>query len=172
MYFEKVALQFIPIILLFLLLSYSKNMTIFSHTILGKLIAIGLIILYTTVDKYTGLFVCSLIILYYQFDFVESMLNMDLLDSTPEYDTATNDDLIDDHLYIEGFSQIQNNFVQENCKKGVLTYKNMDVKPDMAEHVFQELKFIDDSPCNVCSNTCGFSIIESKLSKESDLHHR
>lgn len=51
----------------------------FSHSILGKLLAVFIIIYYTVLDKTIGLLVCSFIILYYQSEIVENMLNMDNL---------------------------------------------------------------------------------------------
>jgi hypothetical protein len=144
---KKIVSQFIPIILVFLLLTQSKRLAIFSNSVLGKLIAVSLIIFYTNIDKILGLFVCALVILYYQLDYVEAYLNM----ST------------------ENFASINQTFRSENCKNGILKYKNMDVRNEMADHVFQELKFKDDDKCNVCSDTCSFSIIESKMSKELEL---
>jgi hypothetical protein len=187
---EKIIIQFIPIILVFLLLSYSKFMAIFSNTILGKLISISMIIFYTTIDKILGLFVCSLVILYYQMDYVESMLNMDIfsmfdyqsdnngLNHVTSMDMVDNDSYTgDDHLYLggstiqfhEGFSSEKQEFRKKNCEKGFLKYKNMDVKNDMADLVFEEIKFNNDNNCNVCSDACSFSIIESKINNEIEL---
>jgi hypothetical protein len=69
--------QFIPIILIVLLLSCSGEFVEFSHTRLGKIIGIALILFYTHLDKYIGLVVCLIVIVYYQSDFVENMLNTD-----------------------------------------------------------------------------------------------
>ena len=44
----------------------------------------------------------------------------------------------------------------------------MNVKNEMAQHVYPELKFQNDY-CNACSPTCNFSIIESKLKTENKL---
>ena len=74
---KNILSQFIPIILLYLLLSFSREFAVFSHTVLGKLAAILIIVYYTVIDKTIGLLVCALIIFYYQSDFVENMLNMD-----------------------------------------------------------------------------------------------
>jgi hypothetical protein len=187
---EKFIIQFIPIILIFLLISYSKFMAIFSNTILGKLISVSIIIFYTSIDKILGLFVCSLVILYYQMDYVESMLNMDVFNifsSQSDNDVLNNVSSIDmidnnaysgdDHLYLggspyiinEGFSNQKQAFRQQNCEKGVLKYKNMDVRNDMADLVFEEIKFDSDNNCNVCSDACSFSIIESKINNEIKL---
>lgn len=57
--------EFIPMVILLLLLSFSKKFIQLSHTSLGKLLAIIIIIFYARFNKYVGLFVCTLVILYY-----------------------------------------------------------------------------------------------------------
>ena len=69
--------QFIPIVIIISLLSYSKEFVNMSYTILGKILSICLILFYTHLDKYVGLVLCLLIIVYYQSDYVENMLNTD-----------------------------------------------------------------------------------------------
>ena len=69
-------ISLIPIIIFYLLLAYTKGAITFTNTILGKLIALLLIAFYANIDAVLGLFVCVLIIFYYQSDFVEGMLNM------------------------------------------------------------------------------------------------
>ena len=69
--------QFIPIIMIITLLSYSKEFVNLSNTILGKIFAICIVLFYTHLDKYMGLVLCLLVIVYYQSDFVENMLNTD-----------------------------------------------------------------------------------------------
>jgi hypothetical protein len=59
-------------------------------------------------------------------------------------------------------------FKKENCVGGELKYKDMNVKNDMAEHVFSELAF-DNKPCNACDNTCKYSIIEGKIKTEEKM---
>ena len=76
---NKIITQFIPIIVLFLLLSYSKEFIEFSGTILGKLFAVIVVMYYTVLDVKIGLLVCSLVVYYYQSDVVENMLNIDNL---------------------------------------------------------------------------------------------
>ena len=68
--------QFIPIGLLFFFLSNRDEFVGFSQTIWGKVFAVFMILLYTNMDKMFGLFVCSLVILYYQSEWMESFLNM------------------------------------------------------------------------------------------------
>jgi hypothetical protein len=214
---KNIISQFIPIVIIFLLLSYSDEIAIFSHSILGKMISILIIGYYTVIDKYVGLLVCILFIFYYQTDYVESMLNI----NESMWDWRVDHDFVDDYSYLETFSElkpgcncgspkplqeakkedkleeedmilkgyenfenyrelyedksepanedVKNTFRKENCSsKGVLQYKNMEVKNDMAEHVFPELKF-KNGTCNPCSNTCDFSIIESRIKTENEL---
>jgi hypothetical protein len=152
-----------------------------------------------------GVCICGLVILYYQSDYVENMLNisdvLEINDVVPNvsglefnYDTHG---IPDDGMYLvpmatnnatkkqrqkkremkcqkkcEGMTNYKpdliNQFKKENCVGGELKYKDMNVKNDMAEHVFSELKF-DNRPCNTCSNTCNYSIIEGKLKTEANL---
>ena len=72
----EIIIQFIPIIIIFTLLKFSKEFVNFSFTILGKLIAILIIVFYSAIDIMVGLCVCGLVILYYQSDYVENMLNI------------------------------------------------------------------------------------------------
>jgi hypothetical protein len=195
--------QFIPIILIFLLLSYSDDVALFSHSILGKLISIIIIIYYTILDKYIGLLVCLIIILYYQSDYVENLLNINKYNSLENFSIlnnscncenpkplqeAKNEFKIEDNEsmilkkyenyenYKELYEEIepinsdtQDTFRTENCSsKGTLQYKDMEVKNDMAGQIFPELNF-KDQPCNPCSKTCNFSIIESKIKTEDEL---
>ena len=74
---NKILSQFIPILILFLLLSYSNEFVSFSYTILGKLLAICIIVYYTHLDVTLGLLVCAVVIYYYQNEVIENMLNMD-----------------------------------------------------------------------------------------------
>jgi len=50
----------------------------------------------------------------------------------------------------------------------ILRFKSMDVKDDMTEHVFPEIKFEQES-CNACNDTCSFGIIEAKIKTENGL---
>jgi Na+/H+ antiporter NhaC len=72
----KLVVNFVPIILLFLLVTYTPEFVKFSHSILGKAFAVILILFYVKLDFILGLFVCALVIFYYQTDYVESFNNM------------------------------------------------------------------------------------------------
>ena len=65
--------EFIPIIVFYLLISYSDEMILFSHTTFGRLVVVGLILFYATIHYIYGILVCLFIIFYYQTDVVEGM---------------------------------------------------------------------------------------------------
>jgi hypothetical protein len=105
---KQVILQFIPIIALFLVLAYSRKMAQFSHSVLGKLIAVAIIVFYTNENKLLGLLACSLFVFYYQSDTVENMLNIDGLEGsdgldgveTNNDDGNTENDILDDGIFL------------------------------------------------------------------------
>ena len=72
----KYIVNFVPIILLYVLVTYTPEFVKFSHSILGKAFAVILILFYVKIDFVLGLFVCALVVFYYQTDYVESFNNM------------------------------------------------------------------------------------------------
>jgi hypothetical protein len=149
--------QFIPILLIFIFVSYPKEVAIFSQTVLGKMVFISIILFYTYIDVVWGLFICVIFILYSQSAFVENMLNMgDRANYTNMYTTTSPN------------SPAVDKFRSENCQDGVLVYKDMMVKNDMAEHIFPELT-LPGGVCNPCSQNCQVSIIEGKLKTEDQV---
>lgn len=62
-------------------------------------------------------------------------------------------------------------FRKTNCDaKGQLKYKGAVVRPEMADHVFREIQFPNDSAkCNPCEESCDFSIIEERMNREEEL---
>lgn len=214
--------QFIPIIVIITLLSYSKEFVNMSNTILGKIFAICIVLFYTSLDKYMGLVLCLLVIVYYQSDFVESMLNTDdvmdklfenfeaskkealsnptqgdkqiqdgdkkksqlqenmsslsdvyAADTKKEQD-ETHNQVEDEESDKEGMTNRKegmttvSNFRKENCKGNKLLSKGSEVKPDMVKHIFPNVEFTDHT-CNVCDESCNFSIIENRLKTEKEL---
>ena len=214
--------QFIPIIMIITLLSYSKEFVNMSNTILGKIFAICIVLFYTSLDKYMGLVLCLLVIVYYQSDFVESMLNTDdvmdklfenfeaskkealsnpnngdkqiqdgdkknsqlqenmsslsdvyAVDTKKDQD-ETNNQVEDEESGKEGMTTRKegmttvSKFRKENCKGNKLLSKGSEVKPDMVKHIFPNVEFTDHT-CNVCDESCNFSIIENRLKTEKEL---
>jgi hypothetical protein len=68
-------IDFIPIILVFIFITQPKEAILFSNTILGKMIAISIILFYSNINIVYGFFVCVVIMFYYQSDLVENTLN-------------------------------------------------------------------------------------------------
>jgi hypothetical protein len=109
---QKVLAQFIPIVLIFVLLSSFRSLVKFSNTVVGKLVAVFIIIFYTYLDKILGVFVCAITIFYYQSDVVENMLNMDndlndssetVIENNTEMnmeESAVDSDVVDDYDYL------------------------------------------------------------------------
>jgi hypothetical protein len=64
-------LNFIPMVLFYLVATYSPEMAKWSHTILGKTIAVAIILLYGFTDTISGLLACAIVVFYYQSDYVE-----------------------------------------------------------------------------------------------------
>jgi hypothetical protein len=89
----EIIAQFIPMIILFLLLKYSNEFVNFSFTVLGKLMAVFIIIFYANIDITVGICVCGLVILYYQSDYVENMLNIGEILTIDELPTIDLDDI-------------------------------------------------------------------------------
>ena len=158
--------DFALIILITLFVFYPERMIPLSHTSLGRLLAVAMIVYYTKIDVLMGVFICVLTIYYYQMENYEHMLNISegfLWDMTfTPYDQE-----VYDKLNME-LVERQRTFREANCSKGTLIHKGVPVNIEMTEHVFPELKF-DGSSCNPCDTTCAFSILASKLNLEDEL---
>ena len=228
-------LNFLPMVLLYLIATYSPQVARISHTVLGKVIAIGLILLYCFFDIVSGLLVCALVIFYYQTDYVESFSTSDTeegednepteapQDEENEQDEEAQQDeeneqaeeneqdeqepfttVVKNEVLIVGkiAAPIKNpqvkghkevlssgpgedlqdaypleptititndkkisDFKKKHCSKGHLKHKGQVVNPEMAEHIFPEIKQDDFRKCNVCDPTCRFDIINSQTEK-------
>jgi hypothetical protein len=55
------------------------------------------------------------------------------------------------------FSGSEDEFRKQNCERGVLKYKNMKVKDEIADIVFPQMKF-KGPLCNPCNKTCNISV--------------
>jgi len=188
--------QFIPIVAIYALLSQYSGCILFSHTIVGKLIAILVILFYTSIDKMIGLFVCALILLFYQMDCVEISLNKEAFH---DINGKTIETLITEKRLPEPeFKETKP--AKFNKKEQLDTFENytdiyqnydVDILDDTAQNSFRtnnckngKLKYkgmdvnnemtshvfpeikFKDDYCNVCSSTCKFSIVEAKLRSE------
>jgi hypothetical protein len=187
---QKIVINFLPIVLIFLLATYTPEFAAFSQTALGRLLAIFLILFYLKLDFLTGLFVCVLIILYYQTDYVEGfseMLKEDEEAEMPSPETTPvsessptpRTEPLEPFSTYETVSGIVNNrilydkskqeFRKKYCDKGHLIHKGEIVNTEMAEHIFGEIKHDDYHKCNICDPSCKFDLIEPHIKSEDDL---
>jgi hypothetical protein len=191
--------QFIPIILIFLLSSYSKSFVRFSSTILGKLLAVFIIIFYTFIDKLLGTFICLLILFYYQSDIVEHMLNMNQIenmenngdDNNGDNNNDNDLDYLDNYLADEGDKKerermmnyadvygndnilCSNDAIKEKFRKNNCVNRELINKGTPVNYEMTEHVFPEikfrKGFCNPCLNTCEYSIIEQKIETENNL---
>ena len=186
-YWLVLFLNFLPMLLLYLIATYSPEVALISHTILGKTIAVALILIYVYMDTISGLLVCALVIFYYQTDYVEAfhsdnmILHQSSVNMPPkeklkkEKETADYGSMELENAYpLEPqinavYDKDSTDFRKKNCKKGSLVHKNEKVKPEMAEHVFPSLEMDDFKKCNVCDPACEFDMIDSRMKDEENL---
>ena len=79
--------EIIPVILILQFALYPKLMVTIAHTYLGRFISIALRVWYTSVNVLYGLFMCLMVILFYQLDYVESFTSVK--DSKSTVDSLT-----------------------------------------------------------------------------------
>ena len=201
--FSKCSCDFSLIILIFLFVSCPKEMKEFSHSVLGRLFAVLMIIFYSMIDLFYGLFFCIVVIYYYQLEMNENMLNIhegffwewrEESGKSPSFDKEVHNTTVYmsynpentyqnegsnfnkhsisnirplESIHAETGEQEQK-FRDDNCSSGILKYNDLTVNIEMAEHIFNDLKF-DGNPCNPCNPMCKFSIIEKKIKIEEEL---
>lgn len=177
---KKIVVEFIPIIAITFFTLYTKATMEFSHTILGKLLAIFVIVVYSLMDKWYGLLVCGIVIFYYQLFVVEGMetrieKNMDtssltLPDAKRPSELVVENLRLSDHDVESEQTHLVKEFQQEHCEQGSLKYKDMDVKSEMAEHIFPEIDHKNDyNKCNPCDSACHYSIVAKKMISEDNI---
>ena len=124
--------DFIPIFLIFCFATLPKETVLFSKTILGKLVAISIILYYTQKKFVYGLFVCSVILFYYQSELVENILNQDRQHSLYEssvvpWNVSINDSTVSPNVPLETFSEEEPQ-PEEMCS-GVLPFDRASSEP-------------------------------------------
>lgn len=172
------AVQSAPIIIMLAYFLYPYESVAISHTVLGKLIAVSLIVLYSFQHIVYGFFVAVLMVWYYQLDshvrFTEGFdksaylpkpakkrgsmegVKATLEDDHTEYSKAYVDQL--EPLSKEGEAL----FREKHCKAGKVQHKNISVdKNENIPHLHPGFKF-RKSPCNPCSETCRFEVAKQK----------
>lgn len=193
--FFKLTINFIPIILLYLFATYTTEFAKFSHTSIGKAFAVLLILFYVKSDFIIGLFVCALVVFYYQTDYIESFDNMlkehanidEKTDNAKIDEKTDNDDNAkmenDDDDKAENFETLycdsnkrhtphdesKNEFRKTHCKNGHLTHKGQIIKPEMSEFIYPIKQKSEYTKCNICDATCDFNMMNKCIDDESQL---
>ena len=179
-YFEddSVVMQFIPIMLVLVYASYKPWFIDTSQTILGKVIAVMLILYYTSIDYVYGTLCCVVIIAFYQMNEREGFGpktvgdKAELTNAKPVSDVkhvSNVKPVVMKPDTIDAFTSARDTFIQEKCRDGVLMYKDFPVKSEMADHVYPEIQFNTKSRCNPCDSTCDYSIVEAKIDTETEM---
>jgi len=170
---KQILIEFIPIILIFLLLTYTEKMIQWSNTGLGKFIIILIILFYYFIDKLYGILVCLLFILFYQSDCFENMINRSKIENfEPNLDTTITHHAIkplESVSYTDQYELpkvnseiVKKEFRQQHCEKGHLVNKGQKIKIDIADHVYPEISFHQEK-CNICDSNCRFNIVEKQI---------
>jgi len=171
--YSKCCYDFSLIFILFFFLSYPNHMSKLAHSILGRLFAVLLLVFYTSHSIIYGLLFCVILLFYYQYiptfrlDKTEGFFwelyeeNGKIPDSLSKYIP------FEENPLIQKRSKDDLDFIGKYCPLGDLNYKGFQIQPEMAQHVFSELK--QTETCNPCNPMCKFSIIESRLKTENEL---
>jgi hypothetical protein len=147
-------MQFIPILLALFYGFDHRTFYSMSHSVLGKLFVVVLILFYAKINKIYGTFACVVAVFYYH-----------LNDRTLENFSAE----IDKKMLLTKEQFTKEQFTKEKCKSGILTHNGLEVRPEMSSHVYPEINFSNDKPCNPCDKACYFDILESKMTTEDKL---
>ena len=175
---NSVVMQFITIVLILAYASFRYDFIKVSHSILGKLFAVMLILYYTRMDFLYGIICCVIVIWYYQqteIEGFEEKKEKELIEDgtnlppIEEADTSLEGFETPIIITIDQFNTVKDEFIKEKCKNGVLMYKDFPVKSEMADHVYSEIKYNGKTKCNPCDRTCDYNIIEAKLATEQKL---
>lgn len=163
--------QLTPLLLVFLYLAHRDDFISISNTVLGKFIAIALIILYTTIDKYLGLFVCALIITYYYNGVLEGYVTLDK-EQYPykQSKEENNDDEEEDSIRGFNFPKWMTSFagLSDAVQRNIL---EQDVKEGMCNKQQKE-SFTEQRTCEKDGKTCPLSISEKKLEAEKEVNKK
>jgi len=177
--------EMIPFILLLLLILYPTSFILTSNTILGKIVAIGIILFYFMQDKIIGIFVALIFLCFYQTDIVQNVCKTEHFQSielseaftlAPAPFVLTKEDTIlpasdypvSGNTYasvkspqkIKIQSESETVFKNQHCTPDLeFIYKKQLVKhPETIQMLFQELEFVNQKACNPCDPTCSFAL--------------
>ena len=139
--------KILPLVLFYLFFAFPNDFLFISITPLGRFIAILLILFYSSISTYYGLMMCSVVIIYYRLKAVETTSLSDsciLINNQESFVSNSNEEDMD-------------KFREEHCENNCLKYKGKNVKNENIEHIYPDLKFLNER-CNPCDKNCGFTI--------------
>jgi hypothetical protein len=146
---DNIVMQFIPILLALFYGFDHRSFDSMSHSVLGKLFVVVVILFYAKINKIYGTLACVIAVFYYH-----------LNDKTIENFSAE----IDKKMLLA-----KDKFTKEKCKNGILMHNGLEVKTEMTSHVYPEIHYENDTPCNPCDKACYFDILECKMTTEDEL---
>lgn len=170
--FFELVVQSLPIVLGLGYLFYPYEFITISYTVLGKLIAVGIIVLYSFEHLVFGFLTSLIMIWYYQLDlqnyFTEGFDKSVYLPkkSTKCGSSDFNPSLETEHIslseaYPESLEPVTKEteaiFRKKNCVKSKLQYKEKDVSNEYAPHIYPELTY-EGNVCNPCDQTCKIQV--------------
>jgi hypothetical protein len=163
----------ILLILFLLFLLYPKEMFLYGDSILGKLIAVSIIVYLTYENVIHGLFACICLIWFYQSDllskhkldteaFTEQIPNPIPEDGSPKLETY-------DKETIPVHTESETIFRNQHCSPNLeLMYKESKIiHPEMVSQIFPEVSFLDNITCNPCDPKCNIRV--NQIEKEVEL---
>lgn len=182
---------FILLSLVILYLLFPNEIFLYSDTILGKVMAVIIIIYCTYQNVIYGLFMCVLIIWFYQSDILcnfqyryhEYFTNLSS-PLTPQLVYSKQNENIQsipalskldtlDKMYPTELppmkTEAEKIFREQHCSEDLeLLYKNTKlINKEAISPLFPEISFLDDIPCNPCDSICKFRV--SKIDNETKL---
>lgn len=137
--YMKVVLEYLPLLSVIILTLLSNEIKNIWFTPLGKIFAIILIVFYSRIDKYIGLAVCMIIIMFYNtYDFhIFEGLENDEVGSSDEEEAETDEEA--EKLLEEADSQM-NNFDMDEVQEEAVAITGQDIEIEEAPDSMNEIQ--------------------------------
>jgi len=181
-------LYVLPILFILAFFLFPKSFRRVSHHPLGKCLAILLICLYTYQDKIHGIFVCLLVILYFQMEekisqketflskvgknYADYISQPSLKKASEDWEAKRNQEgTLLTEAYLADLPPLATSQMQifrnTHCKNARPVKKEQPIHASYVHHVYPEIMFQEEH-CNPCDPTCRFDVI-TKQDKEKEL---
>jgi hypothetical protein len=164
---------------------FPNELFLYSDTILGKLMAVIIIIYCTYENIIYGIFACIVIIWFYQSDMLAQFNNryseyfspqVVYLPDKPNKDLQhlpALEELPLEKVYLQELPPLKKEsekvFRNQHCSEELnVMYNNSKIiHKENVKHFFPEISFLDEIPCNPCNKSCRFRL--DKVTKECEL---